>query len=109
MSTEKLRTPIKTKFMNNSSNDKPIVQFCTPKHSKMSTLSSNTKFNILPAIRTPVKRYFSDQTLSTPDCFNTVHLEIPHKTDDIILGEQTYEGESSNLTVGIRIRPLNSK
>lgn len=111
-STERLKTPIKTKVTNSSSNDKS-VQFCTPKHSKMtSTLGANTKFNILPSSRTPIKRYFSDHALtqSTPDCFNTVHLETPHKTDDIAAGEQTiYEGESSNLTVGIRIRPLNSK
>ncbi|RLU15621.1 hypothetical protein DMN91_011374 [Ooceraea biroi] len=114
MSTEKLKTPIRTKFVNSSSNDKPMsVQFCTPKHSKTTnTLSANTKFNILPAARTPVKRYFSDHTLtqSTPDCFNAVHLETPHKTDDVMVGEQTiYEGETSNLTVGIRIRPLSSK
>lgn len=60
-----------------------------------------------------MKRYFSDHALSqsTPDCFNAVHLETPsHKIDDIVMGEQTmYEGESSNLTVGIRIRPLTAK
>ncbi|KMQ89498.1 kinesin-like protein kif14 protein, partial [Lasius niger] len=77
------------------------------------TPNASTKFNILPSTRTPVKCYFSDHTLSqsTPDCFNVVHLETPsQKIDDIVVGEQTmYDGESSNLTVGIRIRPLNSK
>ncbi|XP_072754631.1 kinesin-like protein KIF14 isoform X1 [Anoplolepis gracilipes] len=114
-SNEKLKTPVKTRFLNSASNDKTsVVQFCTPKHSRTTNISGvNTKFNILPAARTPVKCYFSDHALaqSTPDCFNVVQLETPsHKIDDIVVGEQTmYDGESSNLTVGIRIRPLNSK
>ncbi|GAB1866027.1 Kinesin-like protein [Camponotus japonicus] len=114
-SNEKLKTPAKTRVVNSSSNDKTsVVQFCTPKHSRTTnTPSASTKFNILPATRTPVKCYFSDHALSqsTPDCFNIVHLETPsHKIDDIVVGEQTmYDGESTNLTVGIRIRPLNSK
>lgn len=114
-SNEKLKTPVRTRFVNSASNDKTsVVQFCTPKHSKMTnTPNASTKFNILSATRTPVKCYFSDHALlqSTPDCFNVVHLETPsHKIDDIVVGEQTmYDGESSNLTVGIRIRPLNSK
>lgn len=114
ISNEKLK-PAKTRVVNSSSNDKTsVVQFCTPKHSRITnTSSANTKFNILPATRTPVKCYFSDHALSqnTPDCFNMVHLETPsHKIDDIVVGEQTmYDGENSNLTVGIRIRPLNSK
>lgn len=114
-SDEKLKTPVKKKLLNSSSNDKTsVTQFCTPKHSRITnTPSANTKFNILPATRTPVKCYFNDHTLSqnTPDCFNVVHLETPsQKIDEIVVGEQTiYDGESSNLTVGIRIRPLNSK
>ncbi|KAL6267376.1 hypothetical protein P5V15_000451 [Pogonomyrmex californicus] len=109
-----LKTPIKSKFISGSSNDKTsVIQFYTPKHSRITnTSSANNKFNVLPA-RTPMKRYFSDHALSqsTPDCFNAVHLETPsQKIDDIVVGEQTmYEGESSNLTVGIRIRPLNAK
>jgi len=114
-SNEKLKTPVKTKFLSSLSNDKTtVVQFCTPKHLRTTnTPSANSKYNVLPATRTPLKRYFSDHALpqSTPDCFNVVHLETPsHKIDDIAIAEQTiYEGESSNLTVGIRIRPLNSK
>lgn len=110
MSNEKLKTPVKSKFIN--SDKTTAMQFGTPKYSRITnTPSANSKCNILPATRTPLKRYFSDHTLpqSTPDCFSTVHLETPsHKIDDVV--EQTiYEGESSNLTVGIRIRPLNSK
>lgn len=113
MSNEKLKTPIKTKYTSGLSTDKvPVVQFCTPRNLKANIPATNTKLNIL-STRTPVKRYFSDHTLSqtTPECFNTVQMETPcNKMDDIIVGEQTmYEGESSNLTVGIRIRPLNSK
>ncbi|KAG5307830.1 KIF14 protein, partial [Pseudoatta argentina] len=109
-----IKTPIKTtKFVSGSFNEKtPAIQFYTPKQ-RINTPSANTKFNVLSTARTPVKRYFSDHALSqsTPDCFNVVHLETPsQKIDDIVVGEQTiYDGESSNLTVGIRIRPLNSK
>lgn len=115
ISNEKLKTPVKTKFISSLSSDKTTtMQFCTPKHSRTTnTPNINSKYNILPATRTPLKCYFSDHTLSqsTPDCFNAVHLETPsHKIDNIVVAEQTiYEGESSNLTVGIRIRPLNSK
>lgn len=110
-----LKTPVKTRFASGSSSDKTsVIQFYTPKHSRVTnTPSANAKFNVLSNTKTPVKRYFSDHALSqsTPDCFNVVHLETPsHKIDDIVIGEQTmYEGESSNLTVGIRIRPLNIK
>lgn len=115
VSNDKLKTPVKTKYKSSLPNDKTSVgQFCTPKHLRSTnTPNMTTKFNILPAKRTPVKRYFNDQVLSqsTPDCFNMVHMETPCcKINDIVVGEQTiYEGESSNLTVGIRIRPLNSK
>ena len=109
-----IKTPIKTKFVSGSFNEKtPAIQLYTPKQTRINTPSANTKFNVLSTARTPVKRYFSDHALSqsTPDCFNVVHLETPsQKIDDIVVGEQTmYDGESSNLTVGIRIRPLNSK
>ncbi|KYM98142.1 PREDICTED: kinesin-like protein KIF14 [Cyphomyrmex costatus] len=111
-----IKTPVKTtKFVSGSFNDKTsAIQFYTPKQSRITnTPSANTKFNVLSNARTPVKRYFSDNALSqsTPECFNTVHLETPsQKIDDIVVGEQTmYEGESSNLIVGIRIRPLNAK
>ncbi|XP_071633102.1 uncharacterized protein Neb isoform X2 [Temnothorax longispinosus] len=110
-----LKTPVKRRFAGGLSSDKTsAIQFYTPKHTRVTnTPSADAKFNILPNARTPVKRYFSDHALSqsTPDCFNAVHLETPsHKIDDVVMGEQTmYEGESSNLTVGIRIRPLTGK
>lgn len=110
-----LKTPVKKKIVGSSS-DKTTsaVQFYTPKHTRITnTPNADVKFNVLSNTRTPMKRYFSDHALSqsTPDCFNAVHLETPsHKIDDIVMGEQTmYEGESSNLTVGIRIRPLTAK
>lgn len=110
-----IKTPIKTtKFIGLFNEKTPAIQFYTPKQSRITnTPSANTKFNVLSNTRTPVKRYFNDHALSqsTPDCFNVVHLETPsQKIDDIVVGEQTmYDGESSNLTVGIRIRPLHSK
>lgn len=109
------KTPVKKRLAGGVFNDKtPSVQFYTPKHTRVTnTPSADAKFNISSNTRTPMKRYFSDHALSqsTPDCFNAVHLETPsHKIDDIVIGEQTmYEGESSNLTVGIRIRPLTAK
>jgi hypothetical protein len=82
----------------------PVTHFCTTKNilnSRSGTSSS----------RKPIKRYFSDNTLSqTPDCFNFVHLETPRAKVDNGIEEQTvYEGENSNLTVGIRVRPLSFK
>lgn len=108
-----LKTPVKTRHVGGSSGDKAsAVQFYTPKHSRVAnTPSVNGKISALSSSRTPMKRYFSDHALSqsTPDCYNAVHLETPsQKIDDLVVGEQTmYEGESSNLTVGIRIRPCN--
>ncbi|XP_012148737.2 kinesin family member nebbish isoform X4 [Megachile rotundata] len=104
-----------TKVASNSSlNDKtPNMHFCTPKQYKTRTATSNTKINILPPNRTPVKRYFNDNisTEATPDCFSVVQVEIPYsKSNEFDVEDQTvYEEENSNLTVGIRVRPLNTK
>lgn len=91
----------------------PTTHFCTPKQYKPRTVASGTKINILPLNRTPIKRYFSDNVLSqaTPDCFSVVQVETPSvKTNDVGAEDQTVcEGENSNLTVGIRVRPLNAK
>lgn len=91
----------------------PTTHFCTPKQYKPRTVASGTKINILPLNRTPIKRYFSDNVLSqaTPDCFSAVQVETPSvKTNDVGAEDQTVcEGENSNLTVGIRVRPLNAK
>ena len=59
----------------------------------------------------PIKRFFSENNLpQTPDCFNSVQLETPRAKNYQNVDEQTvYEGESSNLTVGIRVRPLSFK
>ncbi|XP_076685162.1 kinesin family member nebbish isoform X2 [Andrena cerasifolii] len=95
-------------------NDKaPTTHFCTPKQYKPHNVASSTKINILPLNRTPIKRYFSDNVLpqATPDCFSVVQVETPSvKSNDIGMEDQTVcEGENSNLTVGIRVRPLNAK
>ncbi|KAF3421228.1 hypothetical protein E2986_06557 [Frieseomelitta varia] len=85
----------------------------TPKQHKIHTSTSSAKINILPLNKTPVKRYFSENVLSqaTPDCFNVVQVETPcSKLNEINIEDQTvYEEENSNLTVGIRVRPLNTK
>ncbi|XP_033325976.2 kinesin family member nebbish [Megalopta genalis] len=91
----------------------PTVHFCTPKQYKARTAAINTKINIPPVNKTPVKRYFSDDILSeaTPDCFSIVQVETPcAKSNEVCIEDQTvFEGENSNLIVGIRIRPLNAK
>ncbi|KAG8238486.1 hypothetical protein J437_LFUL004949 [Ladona fulva] len=57
---------------------------------------------------------------ATPECFDVVHLETPRKTMDELtsadcpdwlsqVGETSTEGETSNLTVGVRVRPLNAR
>jgi len=63
--------------------------------------------------RTPLKRFFSEVNLhnvsATPDCFSKVHVETPRNKADpedlpVLMGEET-----SNLTVGVRVRPLNMR
>ncbi|KOC70525.1 Kinesin-like protein KIF14 [Habropoda laboriosa] len=106
----KTSTNISTTLLNDKT---PTMQFCTPKQYKMRTAISNTKINILRPNRTPIKRYFSDNVLAqaTPDCFSVVQVETPcSKSNEMGIEDQTvYEEENSNLTVGIRVRPLNAK
>lgn len=70
-----------TKVVSTTSlNDKtPTMTFCTPKQYKSRAVLSNTKINMMPLSRTPIKRYFSDNVLSqaTPDCFSIVQVETP--------------------------------
>ncbi|XP_058804738.1 kinesin-like protein KIF14 isoform X2 [Phymastichus coffea] len=106
-SEEKLKVINKNASNPRLSGDKtPVTHFCTPKHTvSRSGASSSAK--------KPAKRYFSDNTLSqTPECFNVVHLGTPRtKTENGIgVEEQTLcDGENSNLTVGVRVRPLSFK
>lgn len=75
----------------------PVTHFCTPK-----SVSANKK---------PLRKFFSDNSLpQTPDCYSSVHLETPRAKADNIPDEQTVcDGENSNLTVGVRVRPLSFK
>lgn len=112
---EKYKTPVKASSASAFSNDKmSSVQFYTSKQvAARGVINNAQRLNLLPLNRTPIKRYFSENTLSqaTPDCFNTVHVETPYsKGSDGVFDDQTLlDGENSNLTVGIRIRPLNAK
>ncbi|XP_015113867.1 kinesin-like protein KIF14 isoform X1 [Diachasma alloeum] len=82
------------------SSDKTPTYFCTPSHPQKST---STPF------RTPVRRFFTDPSAqSTPDCFGPVQLETPRAKRENPLEEMTIcEGETSNLTVGVRVRPMS--
>ncbi|XP_034190005.2 kinesin family member nebbish isoform X1 [Osmia lignaria lignaria] len=110
---EKCKTSTKTTSTSILHDKTSNMNFNTPKQYKTRTATSSTRMNILPSHRTPIKRYFNDNILSeaTPDCFSAVQVEIPSsKSNELGVEDQTvYEGESSNLTVGIRVRPLNSK
>ncbi|XP_043274428.1 kinesin-like protein KIF14 isoform X3 [Venturia canescens] len=105
-SDDRMKTPLKSGSKSSSTVDKtPVTHFCTPRGIGSSRQNGNS--------RTPLKRYFSDHVLSqaTPECFNAVHMETPKgKQDATGVEEQTVcEGENSNLTVGVRVRPLSFK
>nr|KAF7402143.1 hypothetical protein H0235_015479 [Vespula pensylvanica] len=107
-----VKTPLKAESVSRLSDNKAVSGYLyTPKQHRTCLTPRNTKMNILPTSKTPTKRYFSDHNLSqaTPDCFSKVQLETPSiKFNDIGIDE-AIEGENSNLTVGIRVRPLNLK
>uniref|UniRef100_A0ABD2W0C7 Kinesin motor domain-containing protein n=1 Tax=Trichogramma kaykai TaxID=54128 RepID=A0ABD2W0C7_9HYME len=102
-SDEKLKSSNKNTSNPRLSGDKtPVTHFCTPKNYHPRSASNSA---LKP------KRYFSETTLpQTPDCYNPVHLETPRAKTENTMEEQTVaEGENSNLTVGIRVRPLSFK
>ncbi|XP_014233290.1 kinesin-like protein KIF14 isoform X2 [Trichogramma pretiosum] len=102
-SDEKLKSSNKNTSNPRLSGDKtPVTHFCTPKNYHPRSASNSA---LKP------KRYFSETTLpQTPDCYNPVHLETPRAKTENTMEEQTNaEGENSNLTVGIRVRPLSFK
>lgn len=107
-----VKTPLKTESVSRLSDNKAVSGYLyTPKQHRTCLTPRNTKMNILSTSKTPTKRYFSDHNLSqaTPDCFSKVQLETPSiKFNDVGIDE-AIEGENSNLTVGIRVRPLNLK
>ncbi|XP_044595120.1 kinesin-like protein KIF14 isoform X2 [Cotesia glomerata] len=101
MSDDKLKTP-KSRGYHMPTEKSPVTHFCSAKPPR----TDGTPF------RTPSKKFFSDHYLhqSTPDCFGVVQFETPRGKSDVATDEPTiYEGETSNLTVGIRVRPMNSK
>lgn len=107
-SEERLKTPLKVVSNPRLCGEKtPVTHFCTPRR------VSGSKTNIsLATSKTPVKRYFSDHNppAATPECYNIVHMETPRGRQDLCADEQTIcEGEQSNLTVGVRVRPLSFK
>ncbi|XP_043259230.1 kinesin-like protein KIF14 [Colletes gigas] len=110
---EKQKTSTKVVSTTSLYDKTSTINFCTPKQYKLRSAVSNTKMNVLPLNKTPIKQYFNDNVLSnaTPDCFSIVQVETPcSKTNEICIEDQTVcDGESSNLIVGIRIRPLNTK
>ncbi|XP_012280682.1 kinesin-like protein KIF14 [Orussus abietinus] len=104
-SEEKLKMSSRVGSSSRLSGDKtPVTHFCTPKRTNGSRALLSTSCG------TPIKRYFSDRSLpqATPEYYTRVQMETPKPKQDMGIDEQS-EGESSNLTVGIRVRPLNIK
>ncbi|XP_020708303.2 kinesin-like protein KIF14 isoform X2 [Athalia rosae] len=112
LSEERLKMPMKMESNSRLSADKtPVTHFCTPRRISGNEKISKTN-NMVLTSKTPIKRYFSDHNppAATPDCFNVVQMETPKSRQDLAVDERTMcEGEQSNLTVGIRIRPLTFK
>ncbi|XP_015184259.1 PREDICTED: kinesin-like protein KIF14 [Polistes dominula] len=107
------KTPVKTTESTSRISGSKITSghLHTPKQHKTCLTPRNTKINVLSTTKTPTKKYVTDHNLSqaTPDCFSRVQLETPSiKSNDLGIDEGI-EGENSNLTVGIRVRPLNLK
>ncbi|XP_014613284.1 PREDICTED: kinesin-like protein KIF14 [Polistes canadensis] len=106
------KTSVKTESTSRISGNKAASgHLHTPKQHKTCLTPRNIKMNVLSTTKTPTKKYLSDHNLSqaTPDCFSRVQLETPSiKSNDVNIDEGI-EGENSNLTVGIRVRPLNLK
>ncbi|XP_046414438.1 kinesin-like protein KIF14 isoform X3 [Neodiprion fabricii] len=111
-SEERLKTPMRIASNPRLSADRtPVTHFCTPKRVTANERGSKTNIFSITS-KTPVKRYFSNHNppAATPDCFNLVQMETPRTRQDLGADEQTMcEGEQSNLTVGVRVRPLNFK
>ncbi|XP_046469439.1 kinesin-like protein KIF14 isoform X3 [Neodiprion pinetum] len=111
-SEERLKTPMRITSNPRLSADRtPVTHFCTPKRVTANERGSKTNIFSITS-KTPVKRYFSNHNppAATPDCFNLVQMETPRTRQDLGADEQTMcEGEQSNLTVGVRVRPLNFK
>ncbi|XP_046607794.1 kinesin-like protein KIF14 isoform X3 [Neodiprion virginianus] len=111
-SEERLKTPMRITSNPRLSADRtPVTHFCTPKRVTANERGSKTNIFSITS-KTPVKRYFSNHNppAATPDCFNFVQMETPRTRQDLGADEQTMcEGEQSNLTVGVRVRPLNFK
>ncbi|XP_069697574.1 kinesin-like protein KIF14 [Periplaneta americana] len=97
----------------------PVTHFCTPRRSgsghpdEYIKSKQHGKQASDQTMRTPLKRFNSEvnlhKPLATPDCFSKVHMETPRNKVESegvpgLLGEET-----SNLTVGIRVRPLSLK
>ncbi|PSN43439.1 hypothetical protein C0J52_02647 [Blattella germanica] len=88
----------------------PVTHFCTPRRSGSGRHSG--KMAADQQQQTPSKRFFGENNVkppATPECFTKVQMETPRTKAEpeeipITLGEET-----SNLTVCVRVRPLNAR
>ena len=65
--------------------------------------------SLLPPPSTPNGTVATPAQMATPDCYNRVRLDTPtprRRTGNDVSG---IGEESSNLTVGVRVRPLNHR
>ncbi|RZC39845.1 kinesin-like protein KIF14 [Asbolus verrucosus] len=90
----------------------PKTHFVTPRRLRtFQTPNSTENSNQFPTPRTPhatPRLQRNAAPTSTPECFNTVTLETPNSALKRRSSKEKFD-QISNLTVAVRIRPMNSK
>lgn len=89
----------------------PKTPFTTPK--KVRTIrtpreNENSEFVAPTTPRSQFATPKSNKTVSTPECFNIVTLETPNSALKRRSSKEKFD-QVSNLTVAVRIRPMNSR
>ncbi|GLH01285.1 Kinesin-like protein Klp10A, partial [Gryllus bimaculatus] len=93
----------------------PVSQYATPRRSgaqRTKQPSSNHRQYSESQQRHSLKAFSCEINLklsATPDCYNKVHMETPLRKEELGNVSVLTEAETSNLTVGVRVRPINSR
>lgn len=114
-----------TKFQPKSKSTTTINSFYTPTSLYKGFSTPSTTPNVLKNLpstpKTSASRLFGSSTSNTaesvtktPECFSKVSMETPRSSqkavaDDSTDGKNKENGEISNLTVAVRVRPMNAK
>lgn len=65
--------------------------------------------SLLPPPSTPNGKPYNGAPMATPDCYSRVRLETPTPRRRLANDISAVGEESSNLTVGVRVRPLSQR